>query len=83
MPLLTKSFILNIKAKRFISVARVARKNLRTQDFAIHHFKLSKEVTMVERLLVDEKGKLEKGIPDFLETDLDEFKSFLSTLRSD
>lgn len=62
----------------------IGKGNLKSEDLAIYHFRLSEEgITEVERLTVDERGRLEKGIPDFLETDLDEFKEFLSTLRSD
>lgn len=60
----------------------IAKGTLKPEDLAIYHFKLSsKGITQVERLKPDKKGRLDKGIPDFLETDLDEFKSFLETLK--
>jgi predicted ATPase len=60
----------------------VAKGTLKPEDLAIYHFKLSGDgVTQVERLKPDEKGRLDKGIPDFLETDLDEFKDFLEALK--
>ena len=60
----------------------VAKGTLKQENLAIYHFKLSDEgVTQVERLKPDEKGRLDKGIPDFLETDLDEFKNFLEALK--
>lgn len=60
----------------------IAKGTLKPEDLAIYHFKLSsKGITQVERLKPDKKGRLDKGIPDFLETDLDAFKSFLETLK--
>jgi hypothetical protein len=60
----------------------VAKGNLKTKDLAIYHFRLSEEgTTKVEKLDVDAKGRLDKGIPDFFETDLDEFKDFLAALK--
>lgn len=60
----------------------VAKGNLKPEDFAIYHFKLSDQgITEVEKLIPDEKGRLDKGIPDFLETDLNNFKDFLETLK--
>jgi predicted ATPase len=60
----------------------LAKGTLKSEDLAIYHFKLSDEgVTQIERLKPDEKGRLDKGIPDFLETDLDEFKDFLEALK--
>lgn len=60
----------------------VAKGTLSLEDLAIYHFKLSKDgVTQVERLKPDEKGRLKGGIPDFLETDLDEFKDFLDIIK--
>ena len=59
----------------------VARGKLKQEDFVIYHFRLADDgTTIVERLNVDEKGRLDKGIPDFLETDLSEFKGFLEAL---
>jgi len=61
-----------------------AKGNLKPEDFAIYHFRLSDEgITATEKLNVDKKGRLEKGIPDFFETDLDEFKEFLATLKAE
>lgn len=61
----------------------IARGKLNPEDVAIYHFALSEDgSTKVERLNVDNKGRLEKGIPDFFETDLDEFKEFLSALKA-
>lgn len=60
----------------------IAKGTLKPEDLAIYHFKLSsKGITQVQRLKPDKKGRLDKGIPDFLETDLDEFKNFLETLK--
>lgn len=60
----------------------VAKGTLKPEDLAIYHFKLSDDgVTQVERLKPDKKGRLDKGIPDFLVTDLDEFKDFLEALK--
>ena len=60
----------------------VAKGTLKLEDLAIYHFRLSKDgVTQIERLKPDEKGRLKGGIPDFLETDLDEFKDFLEVLK--
>jgi predicted ATPase len=60
----------------------VANGSLKLEDLAIYHFKLSKDgVTQVERLRPDEKGRLNGGIPDFLETDLNEFKNFLENIK--
>jgi len=60
----------------------VAKGNLKREDLAIYHFRLStKGVTSVKRLMPDEKGRLDKGIPDFLEKDLEEFKDFLDALK--
>jgi AAA15 family ATPase/GTPase len=61
----------------------IARKNLSSDDVAIYHFRISKDgSTSVEHLDVDKKGQLKKGIPDFFETDLDEFKDFLEAMKS-
>ncbi|MCJ7770353.1 AAA family ATPase, partial [Candidatus Bathyarchaeota archaeon] len=61
----------------------VARGSLKPEDLAIYHFRLSDEgVTNVEELNVDKKGRLDKGIPDFFETDLGEFKDFLEALKA-
>jgi len=60
----------------------IAKGNLKREDLAIYHFRLSEGgVTSVERLMPDEKGRLDKGIPDFLEKDLEEFKDFLEALK--
>ncbi len=60
----------------------LAKGTLKLEDLAIYHFRLSKDgVTQVKRLKPDEKGRLKGGIPDFLETDLDEFKEFLEVLK--
>jgi len=60
----------------------IAKGNLKSEDLAIYHFALSDEgITKVERLIPDEKGRLDKGIPDFLEKDLEEFKDFLEALK--
>lgn len=60
----------------------IAKGNLKREDLAIYHFRLSdKGVTSVKRLMPDEKGRLDKGIPDFLEKDLEEFKDFLDALK--
>jgi len=60
----------------------VANGALKPEDLAIYHFKLSKDgVSQVVRLKPDKTGRLDKGIPDFLETDLDEFKDFLEALK--
>jgi len=61
----------------------VAKDSLKPQDLAIYHFRLSNEgPTKVEKLNVDDKGGSDKGIPDFFEADLDEFKSFLAALKA-
>lgn len=60
----------------------VGRGNLKPENLAIYHFKLTEEgITKVEELNFDKNGRLEKGIPDFLESDLDEFKGFLASLK--
>jgi len=61
----------------------VAKGNLKPEDLGIYHFRLSENgITTVERLNVDKKGQLDKGIPDFFEADLDEFKEFLAALKA-
>jgi energy-coupling factor transporter ATP-binding protein EcfA2 len=61
----------------------IAKGNLRREDFALYHFSLSEDgVTRCERLVPDEKGRLNKGIPDFFETELSEFRDLLETLRA-
>jgi predicted ATPase len=60
----------------------IGKGNLESKDLAIYHFALSKEgITKVQRLIPDEKGRLDRGIPDFLEKDLEEFKDFLEALK--
>lgn len=61
----------------------VARGSLKPENLAIYHFRLTEEgITEVELLEFDKEGRLDKGIPDFLESDLDEFKGFLAALKA-
>ena len=61
----------------------IAKGNLSPKELAVYHFKLSDEgITEVEKLTVDEKGKLSKGLPDFFDLDLEEFKDLLQSLKA-
>lgn len=63
-------------------LTEIAKGKLKTDEVAIYHFALSRDgITRVEKLKIDEKGRLEKGIPDFFETDLNEFKDFLEAMK--
>lgn len=61
----------------------IARGNLKKDDLAIYYFSISQEgITKAEKLEIDEKGRLSKGMPDFMEADLNEFKDFLEALKA-
>lgn len=61
----------------------VAKGNLKPENLVIYHFKLTEEgITEAKELSFDKKGRLDKGIPDFLESDLEEFKGFLAALKA-
>jgi len=79
-----KNLILTTHSEHILHrlLIEIGKGNLKREDLAIYHFKLSdRGVTSVERLMPDEKGRLDKGIPDFLEKDLEEFKDFLEALK--
>lgn len=61
----------------------IAKSSLAPDDIAIYHFRLNNEGrTEIEELTVDKKGRLCKGIPDFLETDIAEFEGFLAAMKA-
>jgi len=79
-----KNLILTTHSEHILHrlLTEIVKGNLKREDLAIYHFRLSdRGVTSVERLMPDEKGRLDKGIPDFLEKDLEEFKDFLEALK--
>jgi predicted ATPase len=61
----------------------VAKGNLDLSQLAIYHFALdSQGTTSVEELAVDKEGRIEKGIPEFFDLDLEEFKELLQSLKA-
>ena len=54
-----------------------------THNALSEHFKLTDEgITIVEKLNVDKKGRLDKGLPDFFDLDLEEFRDLLQSLKA-
>jgi hypothetical protein len=51
----------------------------------VHYFKKAPEVTSAEvrELKVDEKGRLEGGLPGFFEEDLSEFSEYLNAISGE
>jgi hypothetical protein len=61
----------------------IAKGTLSQEDLIIYNFKLNEQgITVADELEVDKKGKLSKGLPDFLDVDLEEFRDYLQCLKA-
>jgi predicted ATPase len=66
----------------FRLLTAVARKDLKVEDLAVHYFEKRPEdvASEIKELKIDEKGRLEGGLPGFFEEDLKEFREYLDAL---
>jgi predicted ATPase len=58
----------------------VASKQLNLSDFGVLYFKKDKDVTTVERLEIDEKGRVKGGLPGFFEAELGQLSNYIGAL---
>ena len=65
----------------FRILTSVASGKMRPEDLAVYSFELKDGITKVKKLEVDKMGRLSGGLPDFFETNLDEFTRYLTALK--
>ena len=59
----------------------VAKNELRKEDFAIYYFESQDRTARVRRLIVDDYGRVEGGLPGFFDQSLTELTQYLETLK--
>jgi len=59
----------------------VAKEDLKKEDLAIYYFEPHGGTANVQRLVVDDYGRVEGGLPGFFDQSLTELTEYLETLK--
>lgn len=65
----------------FRLLINVAKGVLQPEDLSIYFFEKENASTIVKKLQIDEKGRIEDGLPGFFEEEMNEFKDYIDALK--